>query len=104
MARVFVGRGVADRVGQVDRGRAGLDRGLDDAAEKSIVVRVASSPTIRRPRPGCGPGHRHGDDLDHLLRGLAHLVLQMDRRGRDEGVDARLGGMAHRFAAASISF
>ena len=32
-----------------------------------------------------------GDDLEHLVLRLAHLVRQMDRRGRDEGVDARAG-------------
>ena len=56
MLVVFVRRRVADRVGQVDRRRAGPDRRLDAAAE--IVDRRARrvhGATIRRPRRGCGP-------------------------------------------------
>ena len=33
-AAYWVGRGVADGVGDVDRGRPGLDGGLDDLAEE----------------------------------------------------------------------
>ena len=56
MLAVLVRRGVADRVGQVDRRRAGPDRGLDAAAE--VVDRRCGSrpsPTIRRRRRGCAP-------------------------------------------------
>jgi hypothetical protein len=53
-ARVFLRRGVADRVGDVDRGGAGLDRGLDAAAQE-IDARCGCRPrpTTRRRRRGC---------------------------------------------------
>ena len=38
----LVGRGIADRVGNVDGGGARLDGGLDAAAEEVGSVRVAS--------------------------------------------------------------
>ena len=56
---VLVRRGVADRVGQVDGGGAGLDGRLDAAAE--IVDRRARGvhgATTRHPRRDCAPGPR----------------------------------------------
>lgn len=41
-----------------------------------------------------------GDDVQHLLLALAHLVFQMNRRSRNEGVNAPALGLPHRFAAA----
>ena len=38
--------------------------------------------------------------VEHLVLALAHLVREMDRRGRDEGVDARPPRLAHRLAGA----
>ncbi len=88
---VLVRRRVADRVGQVDRGGAGPDRRLDAAAE---VVDRGAGRIHRRPFDVVDEvarlGHGRRDDFEHLLLGLAHLVREMDRRGRDEGVDAGL--------------
>ncbi len=96
---VLVGHRVADSIGQVDGRRARLDRGIDAPAE--IVDRRARG-VHRRPldivhqiarlRNGLG------DDREHVVLGLAHLVRQMDRRGRHECVDARLLRRLHRLA------
>ena len=95
--RVFGGRRIAHRVGQVDGGGAGLDRRLDAAAE--IVERRAGR-VHGRPfdvvDEAAGLGHGAGDDVEHLVLRLAHLVREMDRRGRHEGVDARPLGVPHR--------
>ena len=92
MAAVLLRRRVADRVGEVDRGRAGLDRGLDAAAQEVDA------------RCGCASSADHStsstrlrawvteadDHLQDLVRLLLQLVLQVHRRGGEEGVDARL--------------
>ena len=43
---------------------------------------------------------RGADQLEHLGGLLLQLALHVDRRGGDEGVDARPLGMSHRLAAA----
>ena len=75
MRAILVRRRVADRVGQVDRRGAGLDRRLDAAAEDSrCSVRVAS---IGRPLDVldevAGLRHRRGDDLQHLVLGSLRI-------------------------------
>ena len=91
--------GVADGVGHVDRGSAGLDRGLHAAAQE---IRLGARCVHRRPfhivGMRAGPRHRGDHDLEHLLRAHLQLILPVDRRGADEGVDAAPLGMAHRFA------
>ena len=98
---IFLRNGIADRVGQVDRRGAGLDRGVD--AANQIVDRRAGR-VHRRPLDILDEVarllHRGGDDVEHLLLALAHLVREMDRRGGDEGVDARALGDADRLAGA----
>ncbi len=98
---VFLGRRVADRVGQVDRRRASLDGGFHAAAEivDAGARRVHGAPLdildqVARPR------NRGRDDLEHLGFALAHLVREMDRRRRNERVDAPAFGMAHGLAGA----
>ena len=92
--------GEADGVGQVDRGRAGADRHLDAAAK---VVERRAGRVHRRPfdvgHEVARLRHRARDDLQHLRLALVHLMGEVDRRGRDEGVDARSRGVAHRLAA-----
>ncbi len=96
--RIFSRRRVTHRVGQVDRGRAGADRGFDAAAQ--IVERRAGG-VHGRPfhvlDEAAGLRHRAGDDLQHLGFGLAHLMREVDGRGRHEGMDA--GRRAWRTAA-----
>ena len=88
-ARELVGRGIADRIGNIDRGGAGLDRGLDAAAEE---IKLGAGRVHRRPFDIVGivprARDRGGDPLQHLLLVDAHLILAMQRRGADEGVDA----------------
>ena len=98
--RAFARRGVANRVGDVDRRRAALDRGLDDAAE---VVVFRPRRVHRRPlhvvAEVAGMRHRVVDTLDHLV-----LVEVRDRpvqgRGANKGMDARAPGVAYGFPTA----
>ncbi len=96
---VFGRRRVADRIGQVYRGGARLDRPFDTPAE---VVDRCTGRVHGRPfhvlHEVAGLSHSLEDDLQHFVLGLAHLVRQMDRRGRHEGMDAPALGMAHRLA------
>ena len=84
---------VADRVGQVDRGRAGLHDGLDDLHQ---VVGVAPGRVHRAElelgvaaqllAPVADPADRLGEGL---LAGHPDLVLEVDLAGRDEHVEVR---------------
>ncbi len=98
---VLFRRRVADGVGQVDGGGAGLDRRFDALAE---VVDAGARRVHRRPLDVLDEiaraRHRRGDDLQHLGLGLAHLVREMNGRGRDERVDASALGVLHRVAGA----
>ena len=93
---MLIGHRVAHRIGQVNGRRTGLDGSFDAALEE--LDRGAGG-IHRRPfdvvDEVAGLRHGAGDDLDDLVLGLFHLVRQMDRRGRDEGVDAAAAGMAH---------
>lgn len=96
---VLGGRGVAHRVGEIDRRGAGLDRRLDAAAQ---IIEGRARRVHGRPfhvlHEVAGLGHGLQDDVDDLVLALAHLVREVDRRGRHEGVDPRPLGMAHRLA------
>ncbi len=97
----FLGHGVADRVGDIDGARPGLDRALDRAAQEVVL---GAGAVLARPfdivAEIAGVGDAVDDRLMHL-RGLhLELVFHVQRRGRDEGVDARPRGMPHRFGAA----
>ncbi len=85
------GRGVADGVGQVDGGGAGLDDRFDDAAEE---IEVAARGVLGRELhvEGVMPGETDGVDrgLEALLAGDAQLRLQVQIGGGDERVHAAL--------------
>ena len=85
----LIGRGIADRVGNVDGGGARLDRGLDAAAEEIVL---GAGRVHRRPFDVVGVAararHRRGDALQHLVLVDAHLIFAVERRGADEGMDA----------------
>ena len=97
ISRVLVRHRVADRVGDVDRGRALLDRDLHDLGHEldvgaaAVLGReldvVAVLLGVRDGRAGLA------DDV--LARGL-QLALDVDVGGRDEGVDARALGVLDR--------
>ncbi len=97
----FIRHRVAHRVGDVDGGRAGLDRGLHDAAQ---IVGFGPRRVHGRPfdivdeiaRAGDGGGHR----LVNLIGVHIELVLPVQRRGSDEGVDAAALRIADGFAGA----
>ena len=95
--RVLVGHGVADGVGDVDRRRALVDRDLHHlGGELDVrpgrVHRRELDVLDERARVGHG---RPRALLDVGARGL-ELVLDVDVRRRDEGVDPRSLGVAYR--------
>ena len=95
--RVLLGRRVADRVGDVDHRRPGVDRDLQHLGGE---LEVGAGRVHRRELDvlAVGTGHRHRRlrlPLDVLAVGL-QLVLDMDVGGRDEGVDARPRGVLDR--------
>ena len=99
--RVLLRHRVADGVGDVDRRRALLDRDGDhlggelDVGARGIHRRELD---VVDERAGVRDG-RAAWPLDVLARGL-QLVVDVDVRRGDEGVDARAVGVAHRFGGA----
>ena len=95
------GRGVADGVGQVDRRRAGLDRGLHDLLQE-LHLRAAGVLGGELDVVGVLPRllDRLDGQLDDLFLALAQLVLAVDLAGGAEDVDARACGVLDRFAGA----
>ena len=98
---ILVRDGVADGVGDVDRGGAGLDRGLHAAAQEIVL---GAGGVLGRPLDVVGvvarARHRRDHHIEDLLRLHLELPLHVDRRGRDEGVDAAALGRLDRLAAA----
>ena len=98
--RAFARGGIADGVGDVDRGRPGLDRDLDHAAE---IIVLGPGGVHRRPlhvvAEVAGMGHGVVDALGHLVHGQVR-DRAVQRRGADEGVDARAVRVPHRLPAA----
>ena len=98
---VFGGVGVADRVRQVDGAGAGLDGGLDAAAQE---VAVRTGGVLGRPfhvaDQVAGVGDGLGDGVQHLFLAHPQDVIHVVRAGRDEGVDTAPLGVAHGLGAA----
>ena len=98
---VFLRHGVADRVRDVDGGGAGLDRGLDAAAQE---IELGAGAVLGRPFDVVGVAPRAGDLRDHhlvdLVRLLLELVFHVHRRGGQEGMDALALGRLDRLGAA----
>ena len=98
---VFLGRRIADGIGNVDRGGTGLDRGFAHPAQ---VIVLGAGGVHGRPFDVIGgvAGPRDGGDdtFEHLLLREVELVLAMQRRGADEGVDAAAPGVADRIGGA----
>jgi hypothetical protein len=87
---IFLRHRVADGVGDIDGGGAGLDRRLDAAAEEVVL---AAGAVLARPLDIVGvpprPRHRGDHRLVDLFRLHLQLPLHVHRRGGDEGMDAR---------------
>jgi len=97
VVRILLRRRVADGVGDVDDGRALLDR---DRADLGGELDVGPGRVHRRELDVLAVGLGQGDgcpglSLDVLAIGL-QLVLDVDVGGGDEGVDARALSVAHR--------
>ncbi len=92
-------RGIAHGIGNIDRGRPRLDRDLDHPAE---IIMLGPGRVHRRPlhviAQVAGMAYGVVDQVGHLVhRQVRNLPVQ--RRGADEGVDARLAGVFHRLPA-----
>ena len=98
---IFLRHGIADGVGNVDGGGAGLDRGLDAAAEEIVF---GAGAVLARPFDVVGVAARARHLRDHhlvdLVRLLLQLVFHVHRRGGQEGVDAPPLRRPDRFGAA----
>ncbi len=96
----FARRGVAHGVGNVDRGRPGLDGNLDNAAK---VIMFGPRRIHRRPlhvvAQVAGMGHGIVDAFGHLV----HVQIgngAVQRRRADKGVNPRAFRVFHRLPAA----
>jgi len=95
----FARRGIADGIGDVDRGRPRLDRDFDDTVE---VIKLGPRGVHRRPlhivAQVARVGHRFVDVLGHFVhREVRNGAVQ--RRGADKCVDAGLGRVFDRLVA-----
>ena len=99
--RVLLGHAVADGVGDVQRRGAVAHRQLAHLDEE---VDVGAAAVLGRELDVVAVALGPGDGLDrlllHLLLGHAELLLHVDRRRRDEDVDAGLGRVPHRLPRA----
>ena len=97
----LVRRRVSDRVGQVDRGRAGIDDGLDDATQE---IQVAAGGVFGRELDVVGVAARARDGIDGRSQaGLSRhpeFCRQVQVRRRDERVNAAPRGWCQRLAGA----
>ena len=99
--RVLLGHAVADGVGDVQRGGAVAHRELahlDEEVDVGAAAVLGRELDVVAVALGAGDGTRRL--LLHLLLGHPELLLHVDRRRRDEDVDARLGRVLHRFPRA----
>ena len=84
----LVGQGIARGVGEVQDPGPGLDHRLEDLADK---IEVTARGVLGRELDVCGVLgrvlHRGHRQLQHLLPAHLELMLEMDVRGGQEGVD-----------------
>ena len=96
----FSGRGVADRVGNVDRGGTSLDGRFDHLIhELGIAAPGVLTGKLHVVHQGAGIGHHLRNDLQHLSATLAQLVLEVNVAGGEKGMDALVGSRCHRISA-----
>ncbi len=94
---VLLRHGVADGVGDVERGRAGLDgHGQHLVEEAGIAAAGVLGAELDVGAQSAGIAHHLAHPLHHLLRRHLELVLHVDGRSGQEGVDARAVGALDR--------
>ena len=98
---ILLRRGIADRVGEIDGRRTGLDRGVDDLLEK-FQFRPAGILGGKLDVIGIGPRllDRVDADPQNLLLPFLELMLAVNLGRGAENMDARMSGMLHCFARA----
>ena len=98
--RELIGDRIADGIGDVDRGRAGLDHLAQHAADE---IDVRAGRVHRREldvaRVLLGPRDHLAGLLQHRLAVLAQLVGDVNVGGGEEDVDARVFGVSDRLPA-----
>ena len=96
----FARHSIAHGIGDVDRGGPGLDRNLDHAAQ---VIMFRPCRVHRRPLDIVAQVAGMCDGVMNPLCHLVHVQVRngpVQRRGADEGMDARVPRMFHRVPAA----
>ena len=94
------GGGVADGVGNVDRGGTRGNRRLNHLVkELRIAAAGVFTGELNILHKRAGVAHHLGDDAEHIGTALAQLVLEVDVAGGDEGVNAATRGWRHGIGA-----
>ena len=97
----FLRRGIAHRIGDIDRGGAVRDGRFDC---KTQEIPLCPRRILRRPLhvvgEAAGMSHRGRDRFDHRVRAHLKLVLHVNRTGGDEGVNAETLRRLERFGRA----
>ncbi len=97
----FEGGGVAHCVGDINRRRSGGDSCLDNAAEKVMVAaKGILGGEFDIGEVTAGVLHRRRCRLKNLFAAQAQLMLKVDIRGGDEGVNPRRFGLPDRLPGA----
>ena len=95
---VFVRHRIAHGIGDVDGAGTGVDHLLDDAAHE---IQLGAAGIFQRELHVADqiarPLDRTHGVFHHLIRLHLQLVLHVDRRGRNKGMDTTGGGIFQRF-------
>ena len=97
----FLRLGIAHGIGQVDGGGTGPDGGLHHAAQEvTLGTGGVLGGELHIVGVSGAAAHPGLDHLQHHLRVLAQLVLHVQGRGGEEGMDAGIPGVLHGLPAA----
>jgi len=97
----FRRNGIADGVGNIERGGAGFNHRIEHSAEKiRIGARGIFGRKLHVIAQRFGKAHRIAGLRQALIAGDAQFVLQVNIRSREEDVNARAGGVPQSFPGA----